>query len=68
MMLGNLSYRHKTPLAMSLVIVATAAVVAVGFTWQGYRQAHAQFVHHGQTLGKTLARTLRPALLHDDTW
>lgn len=67
-MLNNLSYRIKTPLAMSLVIVATAAVVAAAFTWQGYRQAHDGFVRHGQALGKTLARTLRPALLHDDTW
>ena len=67
-MLNNLSYRLKTPLAMSLVIVATTAVVAAAFTWQGYRQAHDSFVRHGQALGKTLARTLRPALLHDDTW
>jgi len=66
--LSNLSYRLKTPLAMSLVIVATAAVVAAAFTWQGYRQAHDSFVRHGQALGKTLARTLRPALLHDDVW
>ena len=67
-MLNNLSYRIKTPLAMSLVIVATAVVVAIAVTWQGYRQAHENFVRHGQALGKTLARTLRPALLHDDTW
>jgi signal transduction histidine kinase len=67
-MFHNLSYRLKTPLAMSLVIVATAALVAAAFTWQGYRQAHANFVRHAQALGKTLARTLRPALLHDDTW
>lgn len=67
-MLHNLSYRLKTPLAMSLVIVATAAVVATAFTWQGWRQAHENFARHSQALGKTLARTLRPALLHDDTW
>ncbi len=67
-MLQNLSYRLKTPLAMSLVIVATAAVVAAAFTWLGYRQAYDSFVRHGQALGKILARTLRPALLHDDTW
>ena len=67
-MLNNLSYRIKTPLAMSLVIVATTTMVAAAFSWQGYRQAHDSFVRYGQTLGKTLARTLRPALLHDDTW
>jgi len=67
-MLANLSYRHKTPLAMSLVIVATAAVVAGALVWQGYTQAHLSFIQHSQVLGKTLARTLRPALLHDDVW
>jgi signal transduction histidine kinase len=67
-MLANLSYRHKTPLAMSLVIVVAAAVVAGALLWQGYRQARASFVTQNQTLGKTLARTVRPALLHDDVW
>ncbi|MDP2833008.1 MAG: ATP-binding protein [Pseudomonadota bacterium] len=67
-MLANLSYRLKTPLAMSLVIVAAAAVVAAALVWQGYRQASASFVQHTLVLGKTLARTLRPALLHDDVW
>lgn len=67
-MLQNLSYRIKTPLAMSLVIVVAALVVAIALTWQSYRQARDSFVRHGQALGKTLARTLRPAMLHDDTW
>ena len=67
-MLANLSYRHKTPLAMSLVIVVAAAVVAGALVWQGYAQAHANFIQHSQVLGKTLARTLRSALVHDDIW
>lgn len=67
-MLANLSYRHKTPLAMSLVIVVAATVVAGALVWQGYARAHASFVQHTLVLGKTLARTLRPALVHDDVW
>lgn len=67
-MLDDLSYRYKIPLAMSLVIVATAAVATITFTWQGYRQAYANFLRHGEALGLTLARTVRPALLHDDVW
>jgi len=67
-MLANLSYRHKTPLAMSLVIVVAAAVVAGALVWQGYARARASFIQHNQVLGKTLARTLRPALVHDDVW
>lgn len=67
-MLNNLSYRHKTPLAMTLVIVVAATVVSGALVWQGFRQAHGAFVHHAQELGKVLARTVRPALLHDDVW
>jgi len=67
-MLNNLSYRLKTPLAMSLVIVVAAAVVAGALLWQGYLQARTSFVAHTQALGRTLARTARPALLHDDVW
>jgi two-component system, NtrC family, sensor kinase len=67
-MLANLSYRHKTPLAMSLVIVVAATVVAGALVWQGYAQARASFIQHSQVLGKTLARTLRTALVHDDIW
>lgn len=67
-MLADLSYRHKTPLAMSLVILLTAAVVASALTLQGYREALEGFQRHQMALGKTLARTLLPALQHDDTW
>jgi signal transduction histidine kinase len=67
-MLANLSYRHKTPLAMSLVIVVAATVVAGALVWQGYAREQASFIQHSQVLGKTLARTLRSALVHDDVW
>ena len=53
---------------MSLVIVVAAAAVAGALTWQSYAQAGTSFVHHTLVLGKTLARTLRPALVHDDVW
>ena len=67
-MLANLSYRHKTPLAMSLVIVVAATVVAGALVWQGYAREQTSFIQHSQILGKTLARTLRSALVHDDVW
>lgn len=67
-MLANLSYRHKTPLAMSLVIVVAATVVAAALVWQRYAHEQTSFIQHSQTLGKTLARTLRSALVHDDVW
>ncbi len=67
-MLSDLSYRLKTPLAMMLVILATALVVAAALTWRAQVQARTSFIQHGQTLGKTLARALRTPLLHDDIW
>lgn len=67
-MLGNISYRLKTPLALSLVIAISSVVVAAVLAWQGYRQARESFVQYTQALGKTLARTVRPAMLHDDVW
>ncbi len=67
-MLRDLSYRLKTPLAMSLVIFATTVTVSGALLWQGYREAQAAYVQHARSLGKVLARTVRPALLHDDVW
>lgn len=67
-MLNNLSYRLKTPLALSLVILATTGVVSGILVWQGWRAAHSAFIDQAKGLGKVLARTVRPALLHDDTW
>jgi two-component system NtrC family sensor kinase len=66
--LSRLSYRVKTPLALSLVIVATTLAVSGFLAWQGWHAAEAGFIEQARGLGKVLARTVRPALLHDDTW
>jgi len=66
--LNHLSYRLKTPLALSLVILVTTITVSGILVWQGWQAAHAAFVEQAMGLGKVLARTVRPALLHDDTW
>lgn len=67
-MLNRLSYRIKTPLALTLVILVTTVTVSGILIWQGWQAAHAAFVDQAVSLGKVLARTVRPALLHDDTW
>lgn len=67
-MLDHLSYRIKTPLALSLVILATTVTVSGILVWRDWQVAHAAFVDQAMGLGKVLARTVRPALLHDDTW
>lgn len=67
-MLHNLSYRLKTPLAMSLVVLVSGLVVGGLLTWQVIEQEKAGLVQQAQALGRTLARSLRTAILHDDTW
>ncbi len=67
-MLRNFSYRLKTPLAVTLVILLSAAVVSGLLIWRGYRQASQSFETQAMGLGRVLARTVRPALLHDDLW
>lgn len=62
------SYRIKTPLAMTLVILISAATVSALLAWQGYREAGQRFEADAMGLGKVLARTVKPALLHDDVW
>lgn len=67
-MLNNLSYRIKTPAAVVLVILLTAASVSALLVWQGWREARQSFEMHGHSLGRVLAQTLRPALMRDDIW
>ncbi len=62
------SYRIKTPLAMTLVILISAATVSALLAWQGYREAGQRFETDAMGLGKVLARTVKTALLHDDIW
>ena len=67
-MLRNLSYHYKTPLSFVLVIAVTALVVSATLTLRAYHDAKRELISASLDLGKTLSRTLRPALLHDEIW
>lgn len=67
-MFSNLSYRYKTPLSLSLVILLTALVVSATLIVRAYQDTQKDLVWNALNLGKVLARTLRPFLLHDDLW
>lgn len=67
-MLSNISYRHKIPASLSLVIVVTALAVAVPLISGTNETTKRDLVDHALSLGKTLAGALQPALLHDDMW
>lgn len=67
-MLNQLSYRIKTPLALVLVILVATALVSALLTWRSYNDARESFISQASSLGRVLSGTLRPALVHDDTW
>lgn len=64
----DLSYRHKVPLALSLVILATALIVSLALLAHAWQSAREQFVTNGASLGRVLARSLVSPILHDDPW
>lgn len=67
-LLGDLSYRSKTPLAFSFIILATALLVSAVLMLQATRQAKLEFIAHAEDLGRLLVRTVTPAMQHDDLW
>jgi two-component system NtrC family sensor kinase len=66
--LGNLSYRVKVPLALSAVIVVVSAILAALLGAQIYGDARRDLLGNAESLGRTLARALTPAMLRDDVW
>ena len=67
-MLNDVSYRYKIPGSLILVIAVTALAVAVPLISDVNDAARRDLVDHALSLGKTLSRTLQPAMLHDDMW
>ena len=67
-MLQNLSYRVKTPLSLSLVILSTALVVSTILILQAYQDSRQSLIDNGLALGNLLTHSLRPTLVHDDVW
>src|SRR5512147_227255 len=66
--LRDLSYRVKVPLALSAVIVVGLAILAAVLGAQIYADARRDLLSNAESLGRTLARALTPAMLRDDVW
>ena len=66
--LRDLSYRIKVPLAMSAVIVIVSAIMAAVLGARIYANARSDLLASAESLGRTLARALTPAMLRDDVW
>jgi signal transduction histidine kinase len=66
--IGNLSYRYKVPLSLSIVIVITTVVLSAVLGWQAYRDLRGGLIASAEGLGRTLSRALLPSLLSDEVW
>lgn len=66
--LFDLSFRHKIPLWGASLIVLSTAAVAVALMARAYDDMKNAVVISADNLGRTLATTIAPTLLHDDAW
>ncbi|TCS71759.1 signal transduction histidine kinase [Sulfuritortus calidifontis] len=64
----DLSLRYKLPLWGSLLIIVTAVALSLSFMVQAYEDLRRDMLANSESLGRTLVRTLQPAILHDDVW
>jgi signal transduction histidine kinase len=64
----DLSLRHKIPLWGSALIVAATVAVSAGLVFRAFDDLKRDLVVSSEGLGRTLAKTLFPPLLHDDLW
>lgn len=67
-MVARLSYRYKIPLSFSAIALAVAFAVSAALIWRAYGDAREDLIAGAERLGRTLARSLVPALLRDDVW
>jgi signal transduction histidine kinase len=66
--LFDLSLRHKIPLWGSALIIASAMAVSGALMYRAYDDLKHDLIISSESLGYTLAKTLFPLLLHDDSW
>lgn len=68
MRLFDLSFRYKIPLWGCMLILLTAGVISLSFGIETYRGLQHDMTTSSIALGRTLAKTIYPALVHDDIW
>lgn len=67
-MLENLSLRFKIPLRVSILILLVGVVVGLSLLLHASKLLREDLRISSESMSRILARTLTPALLHDDTW
>ncbi|MFA7096177.1 MAG: ATP-binding protein [Gammaproteobacteria bacterium] len=67
-MLRNLSFRYKIPLRATILVLVTATIVTASLMFRTYDDLRQDLLISSESMGRVLAKTLVPALLHDDVW
>lgn len=67
-MFRNLSFRYKIPMRGSVLIICTALVVSASLMFRAYEDIKHDLLLNAGSMGRVLAHTLTPAILHDDVW
>lgn len=68
MRLFDLSLRFKLPLWGGGLIIATALALSTSFVVQAWNNLNEDLLKSAQDLGRSMAYSLFPELLHDDVW
>jgi len=68
MRLFDLSLRFKLPLWGAGLIVATALALSSSFVVQAWENLNEDLLKSAKDLGRSMAHSLFPTLLHDDVW
>jgi signal transduction histidine kinase len=66
--LRDLSLRHKVPLRVTVLVIATALVVTATLVFRESDELRRGLVANASALGRVLAKTLVEPLVHDDVW
>jgi signal transduction histidine kinase len=68
MRLFDLSLRFKMPLWGGGLILVTALTLSTSFAVQTWDNLHQDLLKNAQDMGRTMAHSLFPVMLHDEVW
>ena len=68
MRLFDLSLRYKLPLWGGGLILVTAIAVSTSFVVQAWDNLNQDLLQNAQDIGRTMAPSLFPVMLHDNVW
>lgn len=66
--MASLSFRHRVPLDVSLVVLVTGLGIAATVLWHDYRALRADAGESAERLGRVLVQALGPDLKVDGKW